>query len=214
MHPWCLPCPIMLTRSDITPLSRRQVLLALVLTSLVLSGVAAIWIRLGQVDPFPIDVNRFATVQGIGIGLGITGASALIHRLWPAYRQTSDAYMTLLITPLAWIDLIWVGVLPGVTEEFLFRGVALAFLGQTLWAIGGCSLIFGALHLIDWKYWPYGTWVTVIGIVLSLSLVWTGNLWVPILAHITTNLLASLLWKIKGIQDRSTPQSLEDQQQP
>ncbi|NES71596.1 MAG: CPBP family intramembrane metalloprotease, partial [Okeania sp. SIO2D1] len=56
-------------------------------------------------------------------------------------------------------------------------------------------LFFGILHFSGSGQWPYVIWATVIGLVLGLSAIWTGNLLVPVIAHIMTNLISSCLWK-------------------
>ena len=58
------------------------------------------------------------------------------------------------------------------------------------------SLCFGVLHFSGSQQWSYVIWATVIGGVLGLSAIASGNLLVPIVAHITTNLISSYLWKI------------------
>ena len=59
--------------------------------------------------------------------------SSIIYRLWPAYRQSADVYLALVLKPLILMDLIWLGLLPGLSEELLFRGVMLPALGLKLY---------------------------------------------------------------------------------
>ncbi|MFM6710153.1 MAG: type II CAAX prenyl endopeptidase Rce1 family protein, partial [Microcystis panniformis] len=58
-------------------------------------------------------------------------------------------------------------------------------------------LIFGILHFSGSQQWPYVIWATVVGFALGYTVIITGNLLIPILAHIITNLLASFLWKLQ-----------------
>jgi len=44
--------------------------------------------------------------------------------------------------------------------------------------------------------WPYVIWATLVGLALGYSALATGNLLVPILAHILTNLVSSFTWKM------------------
>jgi membrane protease YdiL (CAAX protease family) len=97
--------------------------------------------------------------------------------------------------PLTWIDLIWMGLLPGLSEEFLFRGVMLPAIGLNMTGVIFSSLCFGVLHLSGLQQWPYVVWATLVGLVLGFSALTTGNLLVPIVAHIFTNLCSSLMWK-------------------
>jgi membrane protease YdiL (CAAX protease family) len=103
----------------------------------------------------------------------------------------------MVLQPLTWADLIWMGLLPGLSEELLFRGVMLPAIGLNVNGVIFSSLCFGVLHLSGLQQWPYVVWATVIGLVLGTSALVSGNLLVPIAAHITTNLLASLVWKAR-----------------
>jgi uncharacterized protein len=58
------------------------------------------------------------------------------------------------------------------------------------------SLCFGVLHMTDTRQWPYAAWATLIGIILGFTMVETGNLLIPIVAHVTTNIVSGLSWKL------------------
>jgi hypothetical protein len=105
------------------------------------------------------------------------------------------------IKPLIWADIIWLGLLPGLSEELLFRGVMLPALGLNLTAVIISSLLFGILHLSGANQWPYVVWATIIGFALGYCALVTGNLLVPIIAHIITNLVSSCLWKFNHAPD-------------
>jgi len=57
-------------------------------------------------------------------------------------------------------------------------------------------LVFGVLHLSGSQQWPYVVWATIVGVLLGVSAVGTGNLLVPIVAHVATNWLSSFFWKL------------------
>jgi membrane protease YdiL (CAAX protease family) len=86
--------------------------------------------------------------------------------------------------------------LPGLSEELLFRGIMLPALGLNLTAVIVSSLVFGVLHLSGLQQWPYVIWATIVGFALGYTALVTGNLMVPIVAHIVTNLVSSSLWKL------------------
>lgn len=181
---------------DIEPLTRSQLLVAMGVTAVILLVVAKIWIQLGSVSLLSIKFTGFDALLGLAIACFISGASSLIYRLWPAYRKSADLYLSLVLKPLLWPDLIWLGLLPGLSEELLFRGVMLPALGLDTSGLVVSSLCFGILHLSGWEQWPYAIWATVVGLLLGFSAIATGNLLVPIVAHILTNLLSSFLWKL------------------
>lgn len=176
-------------------LSRTQVLIAMGVTAVVLLLVAKLWIQFSSVTLLPVSWDGLAVPTGIGLGLLITGASSIVYRLWPAYRQSADYYLHLVLKPLVLLDLIWLGLLPGLSEELLFRGVMLPAFGLNTEGLLISSLCFGVLHLSNLKQWAYVVWATLIGALLGYSAIVTGNLLVPIVAHILTNLISSGLWK-------------------
>lgn len=70
-------------------------------------------------------------------------------------------------------------------------------LGLDLTAVIVSSCLFGILHFSGSQQWPYVFWATLVGVALGYSAMITGNLLVPTLAHIITNLVASYLWKVR-----------------
>ncbi|MBD2492879.1 CPBP family intramembrane glutamic endopeptidase [Nostoc sp. FACHB-280] len=182
---------------EIPYLTRTQVLIAMGVTAILLWTVAKVWLRFGGVYLFKWEWNPIDFCWGIGVGFIITCLSGLAYRLWTAYRQSADYYLELVLRPLAWPDLIWLGLLPGLSEELLFRGVMLPALGLDHVAVIVSSLCFGVLHLSGSQQWPYVMWATVIGLILGYSALLSGNLLVPIVAHIMTNWISSYFWKIQ-----------------
>jgi uncharacterized protein len=177
------------------PLTRIQVLIAMGVTALFLLMIAKVWQQVGGIPLLPLDWMGNALLLGVGLGLGISATSAVIYRLWPAYRQSANLYLEMVVKPLAWPDLVWLGLLPGLSEELLFRGVMLPAVGFNWAGLTVSSLCFGALHLSSLKHWPYMIWAMAIGAVLGVSTLVTGNLFVPLAAHVVTNLISSVVWK-------------------
>ena len=182
--------------SDFEPLSRTQILVVMGVTAIILLIIAKIWQKLGDVTLLKLEFSTDAYLMGVGLAGGIVLASSIIYRLWPAYRKSADSYLEMVIRPLVWPDLIWLGLLPGLSEELLFRGVMIPALGFDLVAVIVSSLVFGVLHLSGLQQWPYVVWATVVGFALGYTALITGNLLIPIVAHILTNLISSSLWKL------------------
>lgn len=189
---------------ELEPLSRNQILIFMGITALVLLAIAKIWQRLGGVQLLPVQFNTQALFWSLGLAAGITIASSIIYRLWPAYRRSADIYLEMVIKPLEWTDLIWLGLLPGLSEELLFRGVMLPALGLDLVAVLVSSVLFGVLHLSGNGQWAYVVWAAIVGFALGYCALVTGNLVVPVVAHIITNLVSGLLWKVKYWQKQQT----------
>lgn len=180
---------------DIEPLSRTELLVAMAATAIILLLIARIWMFF---DPFRFPSALGWQDAGIGLllGLSISAMSALVYRLWPAYRKSADFYLAFVLAPLILSDSLWIGLLPGMSEELLFRGVMLPAIGLNATGLVVSSLCFGILHMSGPKQWPYAVWATAVGLLLGSSALVTGNLLVPIVAHVVTNFLSSLSWQL------------------
>lgn len=183
---------------EIPYLTRTQVLVAMGVTAIILWIVAKLWLHWSNIILFKWYWHQQDLLLGIGLGLIITILSGLAYRFSVPYRKSADYYLEMVLKPLAMPDLIWLGLLPGLSEELLFRGVMLPALGADHLAVIVSSLCFGVLHLSDTQQWPYVIWATLIGVILGYSALLSGNLLLPIVAHIVTNLFSSYLWKIKN----------------
>lgn len=186
---------------EFEPLTRKQILIIMGVTAVILLLIARTWQYFGSIKILDVQFTLQAVGLSLALACGISLGSGLMYRLWPAYRQSADTYLELVIKPLVWPDLIWLGLLPGLSEELLFRGVMLPALGLDLTAVIISSCLFGVLHFSGSQQWPYVLWATVVGFVLGYSAMVTGNLLVPTLAHIVTNLVASYLWKARQTFD-------------
>ena len=80
-----------------------------------------------------------------------------------------------------------VGFMAGLSEEMLFRGAMLRTMQDSrlgthavVWIV---AIVFSAIHLQFYGFIPR----MVLGLWLGYLLVWTGSLWVPIIAHTLNN---------------------------
>ncbi|MEN9206823.1 MAG: type II CAAX endopeptidase family protein [Gloeomargarita sp. GMQP_bins_120] len=176
-------------------LTRWEILVAMGLTAAGLLLVARLWQFFDPLAQFPLRWHVPDVGWGVALGLSITGLSRVIYRLWPSYRACSEDYMALVLTPLVWPDLLWLALLPALSEELLFRGVILAALTPPWLALLVSSTCFGILHMGSWRQWPYGLWATLIGLALGSTVLWRENLLVSVVAHAVTNGLSAVLWK-------------------
>ncbi|MBE9222475.1 CPBP family intramembrane metalloprotease [Cyanobacterium stanieri LEGE 03274] len=183
-------------QENVESLSRIQILVFMGITAVIFLLIAQIWHRAGSIALIPIQFNLSAIITGALLATGILLASVVLSKCWTPYRISAEKYMNLIISPLLLPDLIWVGLLPGLSEELLFRGVMIPAFGYGYGAIVISSILFGVLHLSDAQNWHYVLWATIIGSILGYSAYATDNLLVPITAHILINFSSSLLWKL------------------
>ncbi len=182
---------------EIPYLTRTQVLVAMGVTAIILWIIAKLWLQFGDFSLMSWRWNQEELLVGVALGLTITALSSLAYRFLPFYRKSANYYLEIVLKPLAFPDLIWLGLLPGLSEELLFRGVMLPALGLDHLAVIVSSISFGILHLSGSGQWAYVAWATIVGVILGYSAFLSGNLLIPIVAHIVTNLLSSYLWKIQ-----------------
>lgn len=84
---------------------------------------------------------------GIVIVLSIIIISVIIYCIWLVYCSSVDKYLILVLSLLLWFDLVWLGLLLGLSEELLFRGVVLFVLGLDMVVLIVLSVFFGVLYL-------------------------------------------------------------------
>lgn len=117
--------------------------------------------------------------------------------------MTTDTHISTLI-----LNLLVCALLPAVCEEFFFRGALQQLLHHwfknshaAIWVTG---FIFSAIHLqIDGFV---ARWL--LGVYLGYLLVWSGSLWVPILAHFLHNALSIIIQHIVNVNGTITEENL------
>ncbi len=185
-------------------LSRTQVIRGMMLSSALLLLIAVACLQISSLTwrDLPFQVSVPAVGAGSLLGVVIWGISRGLYQVWIPYQRASGDYMALVLQPLKPLDLIWLGLLPGISEEILFRGILLGIWGTGWEAVTLSSTLFGAAHLLSPKMWPYGVWAGVVGLVMAVSFVLSGNLLVPICAHVVTNILSGSFWQRQYHQQR------------
>jgi membrane protease YdiL (CAAX protease family) len=185
---------------EIETLTRIQILTAMGLTAVVWLVITKLTLEFSHVSLLRLYWSPVDLFLGIALAIAITISSSIIYRIWPAYKQSADFYLNLILKPLVLPDLIWLGLLPGLSEELLFRGIGLPLFGLNATGIIASSISFGILHFNSLQQWPYVVWATTVGLFLGFSAVETGNLLVPIIAHILTNVISGYMWKMGNRQ--------------
>ncbi len=92
------------------------------------------------------------------------------------------------------MSILVIGVIAGVGEELVFRGIIQRKLIKGLknhhLAIWIAAIIFSAIHFQFYGFLPR----VILGALFGYLYVWTGNIWIPIAAHTFNNTLAVLLF--------------------
>jgi uncharacterized protein len=87
-------------------------------------------------------------------------------------------------------NLFMIALLPAIGEELLFRGVIQRIFTEWTkshhWGIWMSAIIFSALHIQFYGFIPR----MLLGVLFGYLLVWSGSMWLPIIAHFFNNAFA------------------------
>jgi uncharacterized protein len=85
------------------------------------------------------------------------------------------------------LNLFMMALLPALSEEFLFRGVFQRLFSEMFknyhWGIILSAALFSAIHFQFYGFVPR----MLLGAIFGYMLVWSGTLWVPVIAHFVNN---------------------------
>lgn len=131
---------------------------------------------------------------------------------WMSLKEQKANTLTsmFLDMPTVWLllfNLLMIAILPALGEELIFRGIIQpAFqrlTGNPHIAIWVTAVIFSAVHLQFFGFIPR----MLMGVAMGYLFFWSGNLWYPIIAHLTNNGLSVLL--SYGIQNGAVNPEIE-----
>lgn len=101
--------------------------------------------------------------------------------------ELTEAFLVMDGLPALAFNLIMIAILPAIGEELLFRGVIQRIFSRWTrsihWGIWISAILFSALHLQFYGFLPR----MLLGVMFGYLLVWSGTIWVPILAHLFNN---------------------------
>jgi len=117
-------------------------------------------------------------------GINLTAYVLALRRQYAVVLHF-DRLVVPIFSASGWPDLLLISLLAGVAEETMFRGVIQQELG-IVWA----GVLFGLMHFVEPRLWPYTCWAMVIGMVFGCLYLWTGNLLVPIGVHAAYDFIA------------------------
>lgn len=125
--------------------------------------------------------------QGLDLPAGLNGLEQ-----WMKDKEDQLAKLTTFLTtfqsvPELLLALLVIAVIPAIGEEVLFRGIVqnklIRWTGSVHAAIWLAAAIFSAIHIQFYGFFPR----MLLGALFGYLYVWSGNLWVPILAHFVNN---------------------------
>uniref|UniRef100_M8C4Z4 CAAX prenyl protease 2/Lysostaphin resistance protein A-like domain-containing protein n=1 Tax=Aegilops tauschii TaxID=37682 RepID=M8C4Z4_AEGTA len=146
---------------------------------------------------------RSAVLQSCTLTSGLLLALGLLLReTWPDFRDSSEAANTQILTSLESLDYIVVACLPGISEEFLFRGALMPIFGLNWISALATGVFFGVLHLGNGRRYSFAIWATFVGLAYGLATIASSSIIVPMASHSINNIIGGLLWRFRDSSDR------------
>lgn len=99
--------------------------------------------------------------------------------------------------PALFFNIFLIAIIPAIGEELFFRGAIQGVLRQKLnvkLAIWITAVVFSTIHMQFYGFVPR----MLLGAFFGYLLVWSGNLWLSIVAHFTNNVLAVIFYYLKN----------------
>lgn len=114
-------------------------------------------------------------------------------------QQLTDLFLDSKTGGDFWMNILMIGIIPGIGEELLFRGVIQRILKEWTkndhWAIWLTAIFFSAIHLQFYGFVPR----VILGAMFGYILVLGKSLWLPIIAHFMNNSMAVVAYHLSNI---------------
>lgn len=178
--------------------SPRDIVFALAVTVLMVLAYKLIVVRLGEQkrDDLPFDArardSASGFVQGALVFSAIVGVAALLGTYQAVELSAAEDWLPILLGA---------GLMAGITEEILLRGIVFRWLeelGGSWVALALSALLFGFLHAGN----PNATLISSLAIALAAGVLLGGaymltrNLWLAIGLHAGWNVTQGLVWDV------------------
>lgn len=130
-----------------------------------------------------------------GLVILVSSCRYLLLKIWPDFAESSEAANSQVLSSLEPLDYIVVSLLPGISEELLFRGALLPFFGINWQSVVAVASIFGILHLGSGRKYSFAVWATFVGIAYGYATILSSTVLVPMAAHAVNNLVGGIIWR-------------------
>lgn len=137
-------------------------------------------------------------------GMHLPGWLSDVEKWMAEKEENADKLIGLLITSdTIWImilNLIMIAVLPAIGEEAIFRGVFqkifYGFFKSGHPAVWITAILFSTLHFQFFGLIPR----LILGLVFGYLYLWSGTLWLPVIAHFVNNAVPVIGGYIRGVE--------------
>jgi len=131
----------------------------------------------------------------------LSGLEEWIMKMEDDSEQLMEKLMVVKTLPSLLLNIFMIAILPAIGEEVLFRGVLQKIFVRLFksghFAVWLTAILFSALHLEFLGFLPR----LVLGLVFGYLYLWSGKLWLPILAHFVNNAVPTIAASIYGYEN-------------
>lgn len=145
---------------------------------------------LGMIVALPL-INYLAYMnQNIQLPQALAGLESMLKGWESSAAKLTEAIAGSMDFSGLLINLLIIAIIPAIGEELIFRGLIMRLLAR--WtsrihlAIWISAILFSALHMQFYGFLPR----MLMGAFLGYVFIWSGSIWVCILAHLANNALA------------------------
>ncbi|CAI5469210.1 unnamed protein product [Closterium sp. Yama58-4] len=108
----------------------------------------------------PLSLSPASVPLALTAAAIVSAARLALLRLSPAFLAATNASNTRALSNLNATDLIWVSLLPGISEELLFRGALLPLVGVNAAGVIVSGAVFGVLHITGGRNLTFAAWAS------------------------------------------------------
>lgn len=124
---------------------------------------------------------------------GLSGIENWMKSMEETGKVLTDAFLSTTSLSGLLLNVFMIALLPAIAEELLFRGVLSKLVqrwsGSLHVAVMVSAIVFSAVHLQFYGFLPR----FLLGVMLGYLYLWSGSLWLPIVAHFTNNFLSVIV---------------------
>jgi len=124
----------------------------------------------------------------------LSGVERWMRQSEDSAEELTKLFVNTKTIPGLLFNIFLIGIIPAIGEELLFRGIIQRIFSE--WtknkhiAIWITAILFSALHLQFYGFFPRA----LLGAMFGYLLIWSGNLWLPVLAHFVNNTTAVIAY--------------------
>lgn len=151
----------------------------------------------GIVQNKKASLSKYFLIAGISIPFAIGFNNILTLSNLAEYSVTYQETAEALYTPILWVQVLCLGIIVPITEEYVFRGLIYKRIrrnSSVMRAIISSAIFFGLYHGNSVQM-IYGT---LCGLLLAYLYEKYGSIKAPILAHMLMNIVSCVLTDING----------------